>query len=108
MSVGDGRAQIKWQAIEPSLPLHRVMGMSIIDFHRRRSSAPTYVVVDRLHGRRAIAVPGDRIAATVSSWLAELGADSPLIDALASAAQCRDWPTVYALGERLSVEVMVA
>lgn len=98
---------IAWQRAEPSLPLHRVMGMSIIDF-RRRSAAPTYVVVDRLHGRRANAVPGDRIADMVSSWLAELGADSPLIDALALAAQCQDWPTVYALGEQLSVDVMVA
>ena len=82
--------------------------MSIIDFRRRRTSAPTFVVVDRLHGRCAQDVPGERIAATVSTWLAELGVDSPLIDALESAAQSQDWPTVYALGERLSVDVMVA
>jgi len=82
--------------------------MSIIDFRRRRTAAPTFVVVDRLHGHRAVAVPGERIAATVSSWLAELGVESPLIDALESAAQSQDWPTVYALGERLSVDVMVA
>ncbi|MUL47945.1 hypothetical protein FZI85_11740 [Mycobacterium sp. CBMA293] len=82
--------------------------MSIIDFRRRRSTAPTFVVVDRLHGRRADEVPGEEIAATVSSWLAELDVDSPLIDALELAVQKQDWPTVYALGERLSVDVMVA
>ncbi|BBZ56242.1 MULTISPECIES: hypothetical protein [Mycobacteriaceae] len=82
--------------------------MSIIDFRRRRPVAPTFVVVDRLHGRRAEEVPGEQIAATVSSWLAELGVESPLIDALESAAQSQDWPTVYALGDRLSVDVMVA
>ena len=82
--------------------------MSIIDFRRRRPAAPTFVVVDRLHGRRAEEVPGEQIAATVSSCLAEMVVDTPLIDALESAAQSRDWPTVYALGERLSVEVMVA
>jgi hypothetical protein len=82
--------------------------MSIKQIRRRRRDAPTFVVVDRLHGRRAVAVTGERIAATVSSWLAELDADSPLIDALASAVQRKDWPTVYALGARLSVEVMVA
>jgi hypothetical protein len=82
--------------------------MSIIEFRRRRCLAPTFVVVDRLHGRRTAAVPGEQIAATVTSWLAELGVNSPLIDALALAVQRGDWPTVYALGERLSVEVMVA
>jgi hypothetical protein len=82
--------------------------MSIIDFRRRRPAAPTFVVVDRLHGRRADEVPGEQIAATVSSWLAELGVETPLIDALESAAQNQDWPTVYAIGERLSVDVMVA
>ncbi len=50
----------------------------------------------------------EQIAATVSAWLAELGVETPLIDALESAAQQQDWPTVYALGERLSVDVMVA
>lgn len=82
--------------------------MSIIDFRRRRRAVPTFVVVDRLHGRRADEVPGEQIAATVSSWLAELDVDTPLIDALESAAQSQDWPTVYALGERLSIDVMVA
>ncbi|MEZ0052249.1 hypothetical protein ABIA30_003261 [Mycobacterium sp. MAA66] len=82
--------------------------MSIIQFHRRPSAEPTFVVVDRLHGRRAVAVPGEQVAATVSAWLAELDVDSPLIDELALAVQRQDWPAVYALGERLSVEVMVA
>jgi hypothetical protein len=37
----------------------------------------TYELVDRLHVGRAVRVPGDRIASVVSTWLAELGADSP-------------------------------
>lgn len=100
----------EWEPVltQPFRALHRVIGMSIIDFRRRPAAAPTFVVIDRLHGRRAVGVPGDQIAATVSSWLAELGANSPLIETLAVAAQRGDWPTVYALGEELSVEVMVA
>lgn len=83
--------------------------MSITEFRRpRRRPQRSFVVVDRLHDGRAVVVQGEQIAATVSSWLAELGVDSPLIDALESAAQRGDWPTVYALGERLSVDVMVA
>ncbi|MDT5104961.1 MAG: hypothetical protein QOI25_2474, partial [Mycobacterium sp.] len=35
------------------------------------STKTTYDIVDRLHARRAAHVPGDRIAATVSAWLAE-------------------------------------
>lgn len=99
----------EWEEVwpQPFGALHRVISMSIIDFRHRPAAAPSFVVVDRLHGRRAVGVPGDQIAATVSSWLAELDADSPLIEALALAAQRGDWPTVYALGDRLSVEVMV-
>lgn len=82
--------------------------MSIIGFRRRQATPITFAVIDRLHGRRLAEVPGDGIAATVSAWLAEFGVDSPLIDALAQAVQRGDWPTAHALGERLSVEVMVA
>ena len=42
------------------------------------STKTTYEIIDRLHAGRAARVPGDRIASVVSSWLAELGADSPL------------------------------
>jgi hypothetical protein len=81
--------------------------MSIIGIRRRRTATPTYVVIDRLHGRRAVAVSGDRIAETVASWLSELGVQTPLIDALAQAAQHGDWATAHALADRLSVEVWV-
>jgi hypothetical protein len=68
----------------------------------------TYELVDRLHAGRAVCVPGDRIASVVSTWLAELGADSPLAEQLARAARTGDWPAVHALGDCLSVDVMVA
>ncbi len=68
----------------------------------------TYELVDRLHAGRAVRVPGDRIASVVSTWLAELGADSPLAEELARAARSGNWPAVHALGDCLSVEVLVA
>jgi len=48
------------------------------------------------------------IAATVSDWLAELGANSPLVEDLARAVGSADWPTAYAIGEHLAVDVSVA
>jgi hypothetical protein len=74
----------------------------------KKSKKTTYEIVDRLHARRAVRVPADRIASTISAWLAELGADSPLAEALASAALTGDWPAVHAIGEALSVDVVVA
>ncbi|WP_136245615.1 hypothetical protein [Mycobacterium intracellulare] len=67
-----------------------------------------YTVIDRLHPGRAVRVPGDGIAATVSAWLAELGAGSPLADDLARAVTASDWPTAYALADSLSVSVEIA
>jgi hypothetical protein len=66
-----------------------------------------YQLTDRLHGDIAH-VAGNEIAATVSSWLADLGAQSPLVDELARAVQHHDWPVAYAIGETLSVDVAVA
>jgi hypothetical protein len=68
----------------------------------------TYEIVDRLHVGRAARVSGDRIALVVSTWLAELGVDSPLAEDLARAARSGNWPAVHALGDCLSIEVMVA
>ncbi len=48
------------------------------------------------------------IATTVSAWLAELGARSPLVDDLARAVHAGDWPAARDLGEFLSVDVTVA
>jgi hypothetical protein len=53
-------------------------------------------------------VPGHEIALTVSAWLAELGAHSPLVEDLARAAHAGDWPAAWAIGEYLSVDVAVA
>ncbi len=78
--------------------------------HRSAASRATtlYQVTDRLHDGRTVCVPGNAIRATVSAWLAELGADSPLVEDLAQAVRTGDWPAVYAVGEHLSVLVAVA
>jgi hypothetical protein len=44
----------------------------------------------------------------VSTWLAELGANSPMVDDLARAVRNGDWSAVYAVGDRLSIHVAVA
>jgi hypothetical protein len=67
-----------------------------------------YHVSDLLHQGRAVDVAGADIAATVSAWLAELGADSPLVDELAHAVCAGDWPTAYTISDRLSVDVTIA
>lgn len=72
---------------------------------RSAPSATTYRVTDRLHEGRTVYVPCHEIVTTVSTWLAELGAQSPLVDDLALAVDTGDWPTAYAIGDRLSVDV---
>ena len=67
--------------------------------------APIYQVTDRLHEGRTVHVPCHEIGTTVSAWLAELGAQSQLVEDLARAVDADDWPTAYAIGERLSIEV---
>src|ERR1700757_4200500 len=58
---------------------------------RRAGRAKTmYHVSDLLHQGRAVDVAGADIAATVSAWLAELAADSPLVDELAHAVCAGD------------------
>lgn len=64
-----------------------------------------YRVTDRLHRGRRAYVPGDRIVATVSAWLAELGAESTLVDDLAQAVRAGNWPAAHSIAEYLSVEV---
>ena len=58
-----------------------------LTLHRRHrdvlSKTTMYCVTDRLHDGRAVQVPGHQIAPLVSAWLAELGADSPLVQDLA-------------------------
>jgi hypothetical protein len=48
------------------------------------------------------------LAATVSTWLAELGAHTPVVEELALAVCAGDWPTAYAISDRLSVDITVA
>jgi hypothetical protein len=74
----------------------------------KRPTARMYRVTDRLHDRRTVEVPCDDIVNTVSAWLAELGAHSSLAEDLARAVCAGDWPTAYAIGDRLSVDVTVA
>jgi hypothetical protein len=67
-----------------------------------------YRVSDRLHETRTVHVPGYAIATTVSAWLEELGAHSPLAEDLVRAVDAGDWPAAHAIGECLSVDVSVA
>jgi hypothetical protein len=62
-------------------------------------------VTDRLHRGRTAYVTGDRIVSTVSAWLAELGAESTLVDDLAQAVRAGNWPAAHSIAEYLSVEV---
>lgn len=77
---------------------------------RRGAAAVTmFELTDRLHHPgHTVRVPTSEIAATVSAWLAEVGADSPLVNDLASAARLGDWPAAYAIGDCLSIDVAIA
>lgn len=71
-------------------------------------AATVYQIADRLHTGRRVRVSSENIAATVSGWLAELGAQSLLVDDLASAVRSANWPAAHALEDLLSVDVTVA
>jgi hypothetical protein len=73
-----------------------------------RTSRVFYQVTDRLHTRCAVRVSSDEIATTVSGWLAELGADSPIVEDLALAVRSGNWPEAHVLQDVLSVDVTVA
>ncbi len=66
----------------------------------------TYQLSDRLHDGRTVRVPANQI--TVASWLAELGACSPLVELLSRAVRDGDWPVTHEIADYLSVEVQVA
>ncbi len=68
----------------------------------------TFYVTDRLHDGRTVAVPGPEIVTVVSTWLAELGVQSPLVEDLARAACGGDWATACVVGDQLSVGVTAA
>jgi hypothetical protein len=74
----------------------------------QRKTATVYQLTDCLHDGHTARVAAHEITATVSAWLAELGAESPLVDDFERAVRGADWGTAYAIGERLSVRVAVA
>lgn len=76
--------------------------------HRAVPTTRVYQVTDRLHEGHSVRAPDHEIVATVKAWLAELGADSPLVEDLARAIRAGDWPVVYAIGEYLSIDVSTA
>ena len=80
------------------------MGMN----RRVAGTGPIYRVTQCLREGRTVTVPADQIAATVSAWLAEFDAHSPLVDDLARAVRAGDWPAAHAISEYLSVDVTVA
>ncbi|WP_322861567.1 hypothetical protein U8D42_12460 [Mycobacterium europaeum] len=75
---------------------------------QRKPTAAIYQLTDRLHEGHVARVPANRIPETVSAWLAELGAHSPLVDDLERAVRGGDWSTAHALGECLSIEIAPA
>jgi hypothetical protein len=75
---------------------------------RRQPTATTYQLTDCLHEERTICVSCDGIAGTVSAWLAELGARSPLVEDLARTVRDGDWTAAHAIADLLSVDVAVA
>ena len=75
---------------------------------RRQLVGTTYQLTDCLHAGRTVHVSVDAIACTVSAWLAELGAHSPLVEDLARTLRDGDWTAAYAIADCLSVDVAVA
>lgn len=68
----------------------------------------TYQLTDRLHVGRVARVSADGIVATISAWLAELDASSPMVEDLAHTVRIGDWTAAHAIAEYLSVDVTVA
>ncbi|MCV7088760.1 hypothetical protein [Mycobacterium interjectum] len=75
---------------------------------QRRAPAIVYQLTDCLHDGHTARVAAAEIPATVSAWLDELGAHSPLVDDLERAVRGGDWAGACAIGDRLSVRVAVA
>lgn len=111
-AVAAGQCQSDGEAPSPSSPLgsFRTVTNHLGSRwpHRDAATMTMYRVSDRLHQGRTAQVRGHEIASTVSAWLAELGAYSPLVEDLARAACVGDWAAAYAVGDQLSVDVTVA
>lgn len=65
-----------------------------------------YLLTDRLHEGRMVAASADQNPRIVSTWLAELGVGSPLVDQLARAVWTADWTAAHALADQLAVDVV--
>jgi hypothetical protein len=74
----------------------------------QRFTAPIYRVTRRLGDGLTVEVPADAIARTVSAWLAELGAYSPLVNDLERAVHAGNWSAARTIGEYLAVDVTMA
>jgi hypothetical protein len=81
---------------------------SLVQRPQQAGVTTIYQVTDRLHRGRAVRVPASEIASTVSAWLAELDAQSPLVEDLARAVSSENWPATHSISEHLAVEVAVA
>ena len=81
---------------------------SLTSLVQRRQLTARYEVTDRLHAGRSVCVAADRIAVTVSTWLAEFDVHSPLADELAQTVRDGDWTAVHAIADLLCVDVAVA
>lgn len=79
-------------------------GKSHTDMKRR---ATVYQLTNRLRDGYTAYVSADEIVTTVSAWLDELGAASPLVEDLAHAVRAGDWPKAHALADYLSLEITV-
>lgn len=76
--------------------------------HQTKRGATAYQLTDRLHDGRTAQVPAEGIVSTVSAWLAELGARSPIVEELARVVRNGDWVAAHSIADRLSVDVSVA
>jgi hypothetical protein len=84
------------------------MGSSAHVVRRGDLAARTYQLTDRLHAERTVCVSADGIVTTVSAWLAELGARSPLVEDLAQTVCRGDWSAAHAIADCLCIDVAVA
>ena len=66
-----------------------------VHWPQRRPTATIYQLTARLHKGHA-------------AWLADLGADSPLVDELERAVCGGDWAAAHALSECLAIEIAVS
>ncbi|WP_238994660.1 hypothetical protein [Mycolicibacterium chubuense] len=75
---------------------------------RTNHQPPTFVLTDRLHRERMVRVSADEVAGTVSNWLAQLGAISPLVEDFGRTLREGDWAAAHAIADTLSVDVTVS